>query len=89
MPNVDVGFSVILSIVRVEKVLIIIMTYLTFARACEDLNMFIIIIIIRLKMPALNLKKELYDELIRRGIDPTKFMNELVEKKLREIKENA
>ena len=48
-----------------------------------------IIIIIRLKMPALNLKKVLYDELIRRGIDPTKFMNELVEKKLREMKENA
>lgn len=46
--------------------------------------MFIIIIIIRFKMPALNLKKELYDELIRRGIDPTKFVNEIVEKHIKD-----
>jgi len=36
-------------------------------------------------MPALNLKKALYDELIRRGEEPTKFVNELVEKRLKEV----
>lgn len=34
------------------------------------------------------IKKDLYDELVRLGKNPAKFVNELVEKKLREMKEN-
>ena len=30
-------------------------------------------------MPAVNLIKKLYDELIRRDIDPTEYVNHLVE----------
>ena len=37
-------------------------------------------------MPAVNLKKVLYDELIRMGKNPTKFVNELVQKKIEKIK---
>lgn len=33
-------------------------------------------------MANIYLKKKLYDELIRKGLDPTKFVNELVEKEL-------
>ena len=40
-------------------------------------------------MPALNLKKAFYDELIRLGKDPTKFVNELVSKKLNEMKKKT
>ena len=40
-------------------------------------------------MPALNLKKELYDELIRRGIDPTTFVNEIVEKHIKEAQPSS
>jgi hypothetical protein len=31
------------------------------------------------------LKKKLYDELVRRGFDPTKFVNELVSEKLADM----
>lgn len=55
----------------------------------KGLNMFIIIIIMRGGMPALNLRKVLYDELIRLGINPTKFVNDLVEEKLKELSKNA
>lgn len=44
------------------------------------------IIIIMVDMPALNLRKALYDEIIRKGEDPTKLLNELVEKHLKEVR---
>ena len=34
-------------------------------------------------MPAINLRKEYYDTLIRQGKDPSKVVDELVEKYLR------
>ena len=37
-------------------------------------------------MPPLNLRRKFYDELIRRGIDPVKIVNDLVEKYLKEVK---
>ena len=38
-------------------------------------------------MANIYLKKRLYDELVRRGIDPTKYVNEVVSEKLDEMKE--
>jgi len=37
-------------------------------------------------MPAINLRKKLYDELVRRGKDPIKVANDLVERYLEEKK---
>ena len=41
------------------------------------------------KMPAINLRKKLYDELVRRGKDPIKVANDLVEMYLEENKNNS
>ena len=38
-------------------------------------------------MANIYLKKKLYDELVRKGFDPTKFVNELVSKKLADMNE--
>jgi len=40
-------------------------------------------------MPMVYLKKELYDELVKLGKDPAKFVNELVEKKLEAKKDDV
>lgn len=40
-------------------------------------------------MPSINLKKTLYDELIRRGEDPTRFINRVVAAKLEMGEEDA
>jgi len=45
------------------------------------------IIIIVFSMPSIYLKKNLYDTLVQREIDVTDFVNEVVEKKLKEEKQ--
>jgi len=45
-----------------------------------------IILSMRFYMPTINLQKELYDECIRRGLDPAKFANAVVREKLKEEK---
>ena len=37
-------------------------------------------------MPMIYMKKNLYDELVKRGLDPAKFVNQFVEKHLKEFK---
>jgi len=37
-------------------------------------------------MPMIYIKKTFYDELAKRGLDPAKFVNELLEKHLKEFK---
>ena len=38
-------------------------------------------------MPSINLERELYDELIRLGVDPAKFANEATREKMEKNKE--
>jgi len=38
-------------------------------------------------MANIYLKKKLYDEIVRRGFEPTTFVNDSVEKALKEVKE--
>ena len=39
-------------------------------------------------MANIYLRKELYDKLVRKGLDPTKWVNELVREKLKEMSKN-
>jgi len=40
-------------------------------------------------MPMVYMKKDLYDDLVRLGKNPAKFVNELIAKTLKEMKKNV